>query len=1399
MKPVNSQTNTTGQVTVLEIWETKKGYAFRIVEPGEFLQTAGPLVTESTVRVSQETLRSLCNKTESLARTPTAGVEDFKACGRALYDQLIGSLDEGLRTKITSLDTPLLISIRESDIVWELLHDGEQFWGSRYPLGRQVRAGIQPPVLPAKAAPRRCLVVANPSAEEGLKVLEEQAQLLIRHLRDLGVECRYLARHQATPEEVLMELSSGACDIFHFTGHAARINETGNCVGKDEPGDCALQLAGGWLRSFEIERAAQGISLVFLNGCQSASSVESLSNAFLRKGATLVIGTVFKVSAFGAQVFAGEFYKHALGGAMVGEAFKAARIYTQKKPNCDNAWACFVMYGNPCLKIIGTTLPSALQKPYEDSCRKVIENCVRYSQGSGLVCSPFLFAAMIDGEEPALRDGLREQGISTEKLRQLFESAREEGRNEKGLGAELEVSESVLEIINRAEEETKKNGRQRLSERDLLMGFARQGGGIIGKLLNSSGIDLMKIAGESIGEGLDQWVSYRKEKFTEEGWKVIEQTVSIAGGCNSHVAGSVHMFFAFLRNPPEELSQFLEMQHISKTRLRQALEESIGIDGTSRDVTIKVHPSATLQGIMQTALMIAEKENRKVTPSDLLFGFVQHGGGKIGELFRNQLGLELSVMFSGMLPGEIVFNEEKLDSAARKVFQAASKYAKQMGWNNLTTPHFFIGLCSLEDGLTAYLIRRQGFNPKYIIKSIQKRFTIAAPQGKGMVEHDLLPMSVRLQSILTVAGTLAKEEEGSDRITEKHLLKAFLQVGGGETAKFLQTIGLDLNDLDCYSQTAEKDWLNEREGTPLLNKLGRDLTAEARAGKLRPVIGREREIKRLQTILLRPIKNTPLLIGKAGVGKTAVVEGLAQWVVNGTVAAQLRDIRFIELPIRSLVAGTTYRGEFEARMEKVVKEATQKGIILFIDELHTIVGAGSAGSGSLDAANILKPFLARGEIKCIGATTLDEYQKLIEPDTALARRFQIVNIEEPSPEEAIAFLEGLRGDYEDRMETKITGEAVEAAVYLAVRYLPERCLPDKAIDLLEEACALAQLHAGGEVVTVSVQEVREALCQVVPGLRIGIIEEQEQEFLLELENVLEKQMVGRKEAVSAVARALRVARTNLRDPNRPVAVLLFAGPSGVGKTHLANVLAEALFGSDDAMLRLDMTEFAERHSISKLLGAPPGYVGYHEESRLGLLRRQPRTLVLLDEADKACPEVLNVFLQLFDMGRINDAQGRLIDARQALFVITANCGIGIVASSKPGFRSEETSGPDNFERKALERIKQSFPAEFLNRIDETITFTPLPEEDLREIAYRRLSGLFEQVEREEGFRVDADTSVLEYLVEKCDKSQGARDLLKKIEVEIKSPLSLQIINNRTTGMLKITASGDGIKIYEGSN
>ena len=787
---------------------------------------------------------------------------------------------------------------------------------------------------------------------------------------------------------------------------------------------------------------------------------------------------------------------------------------------------------------------------------------------------------------------------------------------------------------------------------------------------------------------------------------------------------------------------------------------------------------------------------------------------------------------------------------AEKVLEIAKKASRSMHHSYIGTEHLLIGLLGEGSGAAAKVLSSAGVDEERILELIEN---LIAPSGNVIVA-DAGGYSPRTLRVLENA---AKEAERfkNEKVGTEHLLIALIKEADCAAVRLLNTLGVNLQRLYVGTLTAmgedvslhKDEFQNGKlakkknlEATPTLNQYSRDLTQLAKEGGLDPVIGREEEMQRVIQILSRRSKNNPCLIGEPGVGKTAVVEGLAQNIVSGMVPDSVLNKRVVTLDLSGMVAGSKYRGEFEERIKKVLAEVKKAGnILLFIDELHTIIGAGGA-EGAIDASNILKPSLARGEIQLIGATTIEEYRKYIEKDAALERRFQPVTVEEPDEEQAVAILTGLRPQYEAHHHVKITDEGIRAAVQMSERYINDRNLPDKAIDLMDEAASRVRLGSfkTPKQMKETEQRIRELdiiLEEAVRGLRLGdakAAREEKEELLkrhakqikkyhkdaekkeplvneneiaevvsswtkipvkkltadesaklAKLEKTLHKRVIGQEEAVSAVAKAVRRGRVGLKDPNRPIGSFLFLGPTGVGKTEISKALAEAVFGNEQAMIRVDMSEYMEKHSVSKMVGSPPGYVGYDEGGQLSeKVRRNPYSVVLFDEIEKAHPDVFNILLQVLDDGHITDAQGRKVDFKNTIIIMTSNAGAQSIVSPKHlgfGSQDDEKQNYEYMKQGVMEEVRRIFKPEFLNRIDETIVFHALTKEDMKQIVTLLAKTLVERCRTQMEIELHIRDSVKAYIVETAyDPKYGARPLRRMIQSKIEDALAEQILAGR---------------------
>jgi len=781
---------------------------------------------------------------------------------------------------------------------------------------------------------------------------------------------------------------------------------------------------------------------------------------------------------------------------------------------------------------------------------------------------------------------------------------------------------------------------------------------------------------------------------------------------------------------------------------------------------------------------------------------------------------------------------------ARRVLKAAQEEAERMHQTQIGTEHLLLGLMNEREGVASRVLHELGVQSGDVQHWIERLGTARRRPSLFSIELDLSP---RTKRVLELAGDEAKRR-GDARIDTHHILLGLARQGDGTALEVLNRLGVTSEQIrrttDRVLQQQPVFAGKERPKsakTPLVDQLAIDLTALAEQYKLDPVIGREPEIERVIQILARRTKNNPALIGEPGVGKTAIVEGLAQRIVAGEVPGPLMDKRVLQLDVGSLVAGTIYRGQFEERLKRVIAELKNSHSILFIDEVHMLVGAGSAGS-SVDAANILKPALARGELQCIGATTLEEYRKYIESDAALERRFQPITVDEPSLEETVQILHGIRPAYEQHHQVRISDEALEAAARLSARYISDRYLPDKAIDVIDESASRVRMykapqarnlrelfarlrdvqrakekaieeHRYGDAAALRDEEIElkeqleilrtdwnmgsqvvvgpEDIAEVVSmwtGIPLTQLHGDETERLLHMGQELHRRIVGQDEAVSAIAKAVRRARAGLKDPCRPIGSFIFLGPTGVGKTELAKALAEFMFGSEDALLQLDMSEFMERHSVARLVGAPPGYVGYEDAGQLTeTIRRRPFSIVVFDEVEKAHPETFNMLLQIMEEGKLSDARGHAVDFRNTIIIMTSNIGAEIIKrETSLGFavpRDEKADAQRSYEdmrKKLLEELKRIFRPEFLNRVDSVIVFHALSHEDIARIVDLELIKVHTRL-TEYGLGLEATAAAKELLArEGYSEEYGARPLRRVIQNRIEDALSDAVLTKKFT-------------------
>lgn len=791
---------------------------------------------------------------------------------------------------------------------------------------------------------------------------------------------------------------------------------------------------------------------------------------------------------------------------------------------------------------------------------------------------------------------------------------------------------------------------------------------------------------------------------------------------------------------------------------------------------------------------------------------------------------------------------------SQRVLALAQEEAVRLGHNNIGTEHILLGLVKEGEGIAAKALLSLNISLEKVQAEVETLI------GKGQDKPTTIAYTPRAKKVIELSMDEARKL-GHTYVGTEHILLGLIREGEGVAARVLNNLGVSLNKarqqvlqlLGNSEVVAQNHSSSAQNNTPTLDGLARDITAIAKDGNLDPVIGREKEIERVIQVLSRRTKNNPVLIGEPGVGKTAIAEGLAQKIVNNEIPETLKNKRVMSLDMGTLVAGTKYRGEFEDRLKKIMDEIRNAGnVILFIDELHTLIGAGGA-EGAIDASNILKPALARGELQAIGATTLDEYRKYIEKDAALERRFQPITVDEPTAEETIQILIGLRDKYEAHHRVKISDDAIEQSVRLSDRYITDRFLPDKAIDLIDEAASKVRLksftvppnlkelednleelrkekdaavqsqefekaaalrdkeqqlkeeleqtknkwkeHQGKTDIEVTVEDIAHIVASWT-GIPVTKLAEEETDRLIKMEEILHKRVIGQEEAVKSISRAVRRARAGLKDPKRPIGSFIFLGPTGVGKTELARALAEAMFGDENAIVRLDMSEYMEKHTTSRLIGAPPGYVGYEEGGQLTeKVRRKPYSVVLLDEIEKAHPEVFNILLQVLEDGRLTDGKGRTVDFRNVVIIMTSNVGAEMIKKdSGLGFTTaNQETDYNQMKTKVMSELKRTFRPEFLNRVDEVIVFHSLTLENIKEIVKLMAKELRNRL-KDQGIDFELTNAAMDFLAkEGYDPNFGARPLRRAIQKHIEDKLSEELLKGNVVKGDKVT-----IDVEEGS-
>jgi ATP-dependent Clp protease ATP-binding subunit ClpC len=1046
-----------------------------------------------------------------------------------------------------------------------------------------------------------------------------------------------------------------------------------------------------------------------------------------------------------------------------------------------------------------------------------------------------LLLAWLEGEGEGLwLAALAQQGLSIELVRAALQEVAGSPGGRAGAAPPQPgtFSERMLVLLNFAYEVARHERATGVEERHLLLAFLELRSDPVALALIQGGLDPERIRRTLARHALFTVNGrLRPELLSAAGQQVLKGAAREAPLMGHALLGTPHLFIGLVAQPGGRLPVALRQQGFDPADLRETMRNVLRGGPPRRrdpipDLQTAFSPGALL--ILQLAAEVAHRQRAtEVDEAHLAIAFAQAVAGLTRHVLEDR-GVDLvtlerashqeppaepspppqpdsvtaapqpqAVSRQQTEPEDDLFlpdgqlNRALFDESALYALDEAVKVARSLNHELVGTPHLIVGLTRVPAGYTYTVLLGHSLSPDAVEREMTRMF----PAGQAAVKPAQLVRegcSENVVAILHLAREVARERM-TQPVSEMDLLLAFLRHGGGHAGAVLEGImgvrlGTVRHRLEQFDAAAP--------ASATLGEWGIDLTQQARDGKLNPVFGREREMQEVVKALAMKTKNNPLLVGEAGVGKTAIVEGLAQCIAAGKVSDNVRDKRIIQVQMGNLVAGTMYRGQFEERIQRLLEAAHQPDVILFIDEIHLLVGAGSAKGTTMDAGNLFKPALARGDVRVIGATTPQEYSQSVEKDSALDRRFYRIEIGEPSREETLAILSQLRSNRAEHYQVTITDDALSAAVDLTIQYVPERNLPDKAIEILDRACAsIAVSQSEERKVDAAAVAAEVAEWKKVPVQRLTA---DGQERMLQLQEALKARIIGQDEAVEAVARTVWIGRTGLKDPRRPLGVLLFVGPSGVGKTELALVLAKELFGSPDAAIRLDMSEFQESHTISKLVGAPAGYVGHEEEGQLtGPLRRRPGSIVLLDEVDKvqSSSAVLDLFLGLFDYGQIRDGQNRLVDGRNALFLMTANLVQDLAERRSLGFVSRQEGDKESYDAEVRSRLSVYFRPEFLNRIDEVVVFRPLDREHARAIVHLNLEDVQARLEAG-GIEIDWDEAVADLLVEQGFSTQyGARALRRAIRDLVEKPLSLAMLHEQK-GRLALTVVGGQVVVKQ---